>query len=184
MRREHSRAMLRPQFARDQVADLEAEETHVQDLLQHLPVDGSGWTETVDLSPMFFRLTLDSATEFLFGEGVGSQLAALPANRQAQKPKGSLDWTGFGPAFDGGTMALGRRGRFADLYWLYNPKSFRDNCKEVHRFADYYVNLALNPEQGPEKDIETGSKKEKYVFLQELAKVSEMPLTSVHPRLS
>lgn len=168
--------MLRPQFARDQVADLEAEEIHVQDLMQHLPVDEAGWTQEVDLSPMFFRLTLDSATEFLFGRGVGSQLAALPDNRQAQKSKGQLDWTTFAPAFDAGTHTLGQRGRLADMYYLYNPKSFRDNCKEVHRFADYYVNLALNPNQAPEKDPETGSKKEKYIFLQELVKATRDPV--------
>ena len=170
--------MLRPQFARDQIVDLEVEEEHVQDLMRHLPTDASGWTEKVDLSPVFFRLTLDSATEFLFGESVGSQNAALPGNtdpRAANLEKGKLDWTKFAPAFDGGTHALGHRARLADLYFLYNPKSFRDNCSEVHRFADYYVNLALNPDQKSSYDIETGHKKEKYVFLQELVKATRDP---------
>ena len=170
--------MLRPQFARDQVADLEVEEHHVQDMMQHLPTDASGWTGKVDLSPLFFRLTLDSATEFLFGESVGSQLAALPGNTEAQdaaRQGGKLDWTRFAPAFDGGTHALGHRSRLADLYFLYNPKSFRNNCAEVHAFADYYVNLALNPDQKSARDLETGSKKDKYVFLQELTKQTRDP---------
>ena len=169
---EHSRAMLRPQFARDQVADLEVEEHHVQDLMQHLPTGGSGWTSKVNLGPIFFRLTLDSATEFLFGESVQSQPAALPSYIRSEKNK--LDWTSFAPAFDGGTHALGNRSRFGDMYWLHNPKSFQDDCKTVHEFADYYVNLALNPHQRTEKDIESG-KKEKYIFLQELVKVTRDP---------
>lgn len=70
--------MLRPQFARDQISDLELEEVHVQNLLRHLTTDDSGWTEKVDLQPLLFRLTLDSATEFLFGESVFSQLYGLP----------------------------------------------------------------------------------------------------------
>lgn len=61
---EHSRAMLRPNFSRSQVGDLETFETHVQHLINALPRDGS----TVDMQPLFFRLTVDSATEFLFGE--------------------------------------------------------------------------------------------------------------------
>src|SRR5437764_7927708 len=106
--------MLRPQFARDQISDLELEEVHVQDLLKHLTTgDATGWTPQVDLSPVFFRLTLDSATEFLFGESVDSQLAALPGarERKAADTSSKLDWTGFAPCFDRATMALGVRGR-------------------------------------------------------------------------
>jgi cytochrome P450 len=154
------------------VADLGAEEHHVQDLMQHLPTDASGWTGKADLVPIFFRLTLDSATEFLFGEGVGSQLAALP--RVAARKSDELDWTSFGPAFDAATMAIGQRARLGDMYWMHNPKSFRDNCKEVHRFADFYVNLALHPEQNSKKDLENGHK-EKYIFLQELVKATRDP---------
>ena len=164
--------MLRPQFARDQVADLEVEEHHVQDLMKHLPTDASGWTGKVDLSPIFFRLTLDSATEFLFGESVQSQTAALSNDRPVPQI-GKLDWTRFAPSFDGATHSLGDRARLADLYFLHNPKKFRDNCKEVHKFADYYVDLALNPDH--KADLESGEKKEKYVFLQELVKATRDP---------
>ena len=171
--REHSRALLRPQFARQQVSDLELEETHVQDLFKHLPTDTQGWTSEVDLSPLFFRLTLDSATEFLFGESVGSQLAALTGYRPAES--NSLDWTAFGPAFDAGTMALGRRGRLSELYWLHNPQSFRENCKIIQHFADYYVNLALSKPASNESTFEKEGK-QRYVFLHELAKATRDPV--------
>jgi len=72
-------------------------------------------------------------------------------------------------------------GRLADLYWIYNPKHFNDNCKEVHRFADYYVNLALTTdlsslsEHTVEKE-EKGQKKEKYIFLKELVQATRDPI--------
>lgn len=175
--------MLRPQFSRDQISDLELEEMHVQDLFKHLHSSADGWTEKVDLSPMFFRLTLDSATEFLFGESVQSQTAAL-AQASSEKvgpttgTSNGLDWTGFARFFDGATMALATRGRLAEKYWLYSPRSFHDNCNEVHKFADYYVNLALKTNLSAVKDtnLEKGAHKERYVFLQELVKATRDPI--------
>jgi hypothetical protein len=174
--------MLRPQFARDQISDLELEEVHVQDLLKHLRTDSAtdGWTLPVDLSPMFFRLTLDSATEFLFGESVDSQIAALPGAgaKNATNTSNKLDWTAFAPAFDSATMALGARGRLSEKYWLYSPRSFYDRCKEVHKFADYYVNLALTTDLSTvkESNLEKGTHKEKYIFLAELVKATRDPV--------
>lgn len=52
----HSRAMLRPNFVRSQVADLEVFERHVGKLIARIPKNG----ETVDLSELFFMLTIDS----------------------------------------------------------------------------------------------------------------------------
>lgn len=174
--------MLRPQFARDQISDLELEEVHVQDLLKHLRTDPAtdGWTPVVDLSPMFFRLTLDSATEFLFGESVDSQLEALPgvSPKNGVNDPNKLDWTAFAPSFDSATIALGVRGRLAEKYWLYSPRSFYDRCKEVHKFADYYVNLALTTDLSTVKDrnLEKGTHKEKYIFLAELVKATRDPI--------
>ena len=60
---ERSRALIRPNFTRSQVADLDTFETHIRHLIAAIPRDGS----TFDLQPLFFSLTMDSATEFLFG---------------------------------------------------------------------------------------------------------------------
>jgi len=175
--------MLRPQFARQQIADLELEEVHVQDMFKHLPTNISandGWTSRVDLVPMFFRLTLDSATEFLFGESVNSQVDALPdgaAQTRKATEAGKLDWTSFGPCFDSATASLGVRGRLSELYFLYAPKAFYDQCKQVHKFADYYVNLALTTELSSlqQERLEKGHKK-KYIFLQELVHATRDPI--------
>jgi cytochrome P450 len=155
--------MLRPQFAREHVSDLALEEFHVKSLLQHLATESTtGWTGTVDLGPLFFRLTIDSATEFLFGESINSQSAALSAQEKRQ----DIDWASLATCFDRGTAALGARARLSDLYWLYNPKSFRDDCREIHRFADYCIQRALNKSQNAE------SNSGRYVFLDELIKVT------------
>ncbi|KAL4931058.1 uncharacterized protein BDV17DRAFT_289057 [Aspergillus undulatus] len=61
-----SRAVLRPSFTRDQVADLTTLEDLIQDLFAILPRDG---TTIVD-QELFFGYTIDFATEFLFGQSV------------------------------------------------------------------------------------------------------------------
>jgi cytochrome P450 len=165
--REHSRALLRPQFSRDQVADLNLEETHVQHMFKHLSTR-SGWTRQIDLSPVFFRLTIDSATEFLFGQSIQSQ---VPSTAEVGMGNGQFNWNSLADAFDRGTAVLGARARLSGLYWLINPSQFKDDCKEVHRFADYFVNLALQQTSEP-----VGEEKSKYVFLRELAKVNKDPI--------
>ncbi|KAK5008600.1 hypothetical protein LTR28_003764, partial [Elasticomyces elasticus] len=61
---QHSRDMLRPSFHRSQVGDLGMFENHIRHLIDAVPRDGT----TVNLADLFLRLTMDSATEFLFGE--------------------------------------------------------------------------------------------------------------------
>ncbi|MCJ1469272.1 hypothetical protein MMC07_007905 [Pseudocyphellaria aurata] len=65
---QHSRDMLRPNFVRSQIGDLPMFETHVKRLTEAIPRDGS----TVDLQGLFYRLSLDIATDFLFGESSNS----------------------------------------------------------------------------------------------------------------
>ncbi|KAH8691155.1 cytochrome P450 [Talaromyces proteolyticus] len=169
----HSRAMLRPQFTRQQVADLELEEIHVQQLLMHIKPDlTTGWTGATNLGPMFFRLTIDSATEFLFGQSVESQLQALPGGMSNTNT--AYNWRNLADHFDDGTMHLGTRGRFSFLYWLHNPAEFSKDCKEVHAFADHFVQQALL--RTGKDDAAAASKKQRYVFLHELIKETKDPI--------
>lgn len=162
--------MLRPQFAREQISDLDVEERHVQNMMRALPVDSkSRWTEKLDLQVLFFRLTLDSATDFLFGESADTQLSELPENK-AMSIKGNIptarDEEMFGDAFDTSQKILATRLRFADKYWLYNPAAFRSANKICHSFIDHYVEIALKSNLGEKTD----AKKQKYVFLEALAR--------------
>ena len=60
--------MLRPSFVRTQIGDVEMFEKHVKHLIQAIPKDGS----TVGLEALFFRLSLDVATDLLFGESTNT----------------------------------------------------------------------------------------------------------------
>jgi cytochrome P450 len=86
---EHSRALLRPNFVRDQVSDLDLEENHVQDLFKVMPIQADGWTAETNIQQLFFRLTIDSATEFLFGESVDSQLSEAGLGSQKDEAQRS-----------------------------------------------------------------------------------------------
>ena len=180
---EHSRAMIRPQFAREQVSDLELEEAHIQNLMRALPIDAqSKWTAPVDLQVLFFRLTLDSACEFLFGESVDSQLIDLPekagVNSLGNGPR-FISEIAFAEAFDEAQAWLAFRSRLMDKNWVADGPSFRKHNKTVHAFIDHFVHLALNKDV-QEKELEkggaSGRKKNKYVFLDALAAQTRDPI--------
>lgn len=79
-----SRQLLRPQFIRDRISDLHCFESHLQTLFRAMANGGAlrGDDQEVDLaavngramdiSDLFFRYTLDVATDFLLGQDVKS----------------------------------------------------------------------------------------------------------------
>ncbi|KUL86136.1 hypothetical protein ZTR_07732 [Talaromyces verruculosus] len=168
---EHSKAMIRPQFVREQVADLAHDENHVQELLQQLVTDQSGWTKPTNITPLIFRLTFDSATEFLFGTNANSQRQAGNHSEAAL-----FEWKTLSASFDSAKNHLCSRMQLAEFYWLHNPKELRDNVQEVHRFADYCVQNALKRVEQLDQQSEKSSTKQNYTFLDELAKVTKDPV--------
>lgn len=167
--------MLRPQFTRDQISDLSLEEVHVQNAFNVMPpVNDQGWTE-VDIQTIFFRLTLDSATELLFGESCKSQLVALDnANNDKEF---SARGTDFGTNFDRGQWYLSQRVRTPFLKFLYNGDEFKNCCKEVHRFVDQCVERALRETSKKKLDAEGNPiDGEHYVFLHAMAAETQDPL--------
>jgi cytochrome P450 len=71
-----SRQLIRPQFIKDRVSDLEVFEEHVQVLMEEMMKGGRRWDGKqggeIDVSDLFFRYTLDAATHFLLGRSVDS----------------------------------------------------------------------------------------------------------------
>jgi len=159
---EFSRSLVRPNFTRAQVADLDAFERHIQNFVSRIPKDGS----TVDLQTLFFQLTLDSATEFLFGESVNSLTS--PEDSEQQK---------FGKAFDYAQSKLGDRNRFGELLMFYKASEFDTACKTVHDFVDKIVYRTLEKSEllDPERTIDGDGKQQRYVFLNEMAKATRDP---------
>lgn len=161
---EHSRALLRPQFVRSQISDLDLEEVHVQNMMKVIDTyrGPERWTNLVDLQVLFFRLTLDSATEFLFGESVDSQLTELTGAQNSAKE--------FANAFDQSQLALSVGARLGDGYWLVHTREFHRMVKQVHDFVDYFVQKAMA--SGAEKEKQD----DKYVFLHALAQQTQDPI--------
>jgi cytochrome P450 len=130
---------------------------------------------------LFFNLTLDSATEFLFGQSVNSQLASSKENQShepgATMPDGLPDGLSFGQAFDRANTVVVLRSWLMELYFLYSPPIFHKDCAEIHRFARYYVNLALTGESQSRdnKSSPGGPTDSGYVFLRELVKETKDP---------
>ena len=62
-----NRQLLRPQFVKTRISDLDLFENHVQNLITKFGEKG----ERFDVAELFYRFTLDVATEFLCGESVG-----------------------------------------------------------------------------------------------------------------
>lgn len=147
--------MIRPNFTRAQVADLNTFENHIQTLLTKIP-EG----QTVDLQPLFFRLTLDSSTEFLMGESVHSlSRGDLPPMED------------FGYLFDYAQNGLAKRSRLGPLYWTHRDSTFDYACNFCHTVVDKFVTRALELKHGASKE-----KGENYVFLNELAMRIEDPI--------
>ncbi|KAF2837711.1 putative cytochrome P450 alkane hydroxylase, partial [Patellaria atrata CBS 101060] len=152
----HSRAMIRPNFVREQVADLPSFEKHLKLLFNQIPRDGS----TFDLQDLFFKFTLDSATEFLFGTSTNS----LSGNEDETTLESQ-----FARSFCLVQESLAKRARFGELVWLFpEGEKVKEATKICHAFVDMYVEKAL--EYRKRVDIEKNPEEDKYVFLYELAK--------------
>ncbi|KFY10203.1 hypothetical protein V491_07770 [Pseudogymnoascus sp. VKM F-3775] len=143
-----SRELLRPQFHFKEYADLGIFSDACDNLLDNIPASGG----VVDLQPLFFRLTLDVTTAFLFGESIES--LKLSENTREQT---------FADAFNIAQEYVAKRFRLLDLYWLIGGKEFRDACEKVHFFADQIIDRNLSHEV-------TEDKGSKYVFLRAMAK--------------
>ncbi|KAK9362146.1 cytochrome P450 [Lipomyces starkeyi] len=178
-----SRALLRPQFSRQQVSDVAKLEPHVQNLIACLSRTP---TESVDIQELFYKLTMDSATEFLFGESVNSLKLTSTAedipeiNRKSQTQitaASSDDKQGFAHAFNYSQEVVSFRVLLQSWYWLMNPKKFRESNAIVHRFVDDYVDKALRhlrQSLETKKDDEV-VQSERYIFLDALVEETQNP---------
>jgi cytochrome P450 len=162
----HSRSMLRPQFAREQVAHVKQLEPHVQTLAKHIQ-NANG--KKFDIQDLFYRLTVDTSSEFLFGVSVDSL-----KDESIGYPRSSDDVAGkyeFADAFNYSQKYLSDRALLQNFYWLLNGSKFKKNNKIVQKFADYYVKRALDMSL---EELEKHSENS-YTFLYELAKQTRDP---------
>ncbi|KAF8853365.1 putative cytochrome 52A4 [Acephala macrosclerotiorum] len=155
----NSRQLIRPQFIKDRVSDLEVFERHVQVLMRK--IDGASWggNEKVrgmgkefDICDLFFRYTLDAATDFLLGRSVGS----LEVPEQE-----------FASAFGEVQRVQNLIARAGPFHPLVPRRSFFRGIKIIDDFVHPFIEqtLRLSPEE-----LATKTKSEEgYTFLHALA---------------
>lgn len=124
----HSRALLRPQFNKGQI---------VNDM------------------DSFFALTMDTATEFLFGESVESLLT----EKGDEPAKGT-----FPEAFNTASWWISKKVKFGPWHWAVGNKETARGCEISRNFVGKFVDKALAMDPGKKKEGE-----QKYVFLNALA---------------
>jgi hypothetical protein len=132
-------------------------------MISLIPKDGS----IFDIQKLFFLLTIDSATHFLFGESVG---AMEGDNVLSSSSVGGSQ--GFAESFNIAQEYLAWRSMALDFYWMINPKEFREATRRVHEVVDHYVYRAIEAKKNAEKNgIEGG----RYVFAEALAADNDNP---------
>ncbi|KAK5119461.1 hypothetical protein LTR85_007561 [Meristemomyces frigidus] len=146
----NSRTLLRPQFIKDRVSDLHTFETHIGVLLPMLAGSHNGATVRAD--DLFFRFTLDAATDFLLGTSVDSL-----RNEQTE----------FAQAFAEVQRVQSLIARSGPLQGWVPRQSFYKGLKVLNRFVGRYIDQAL---QLAPDELEKMTKSDGgYTFLHALA---------------
>jgi cytochrome P450 len=161
----HSRALVRPQFTHEEVSNLGMIDAHVEIMLQMLKVGSDKWTKTVDLQPLFFYFTLDTATEFLYGQSVHSQTAVAGL----QKSSSAINGAAFSHHFSAAKHLVDKRGALGKFCYLMPIKELRIHCAKIHDAVDTMICERLNSKKSIDE------KARKFVLLDELAKETQNP---------
>lgn len=147
-------------------------ERHITDLMQILDrsLETDGWTSMVDLRPLFFNFTMDTATEFLFGESVHCQIPLEDGDAEIASQAAVLS-----EALDAAQLTISAAQTLGPHYWVLHNAAFRKNVAKVHAFADHFVQkaLALGGEGKKKEDFDSPNK---FIFLNELAEVTQDPI--------
>lgn len=153
---QHSRDMLRPNFVNATVGNFEILERHVSNLVKAIPRDGS----TIDLSDLFFRLTIDYSTEILFGTSTGSlakggdEAFTISFNR-AQKYMANIC----------------RWGKLARLFPV--NQDFEKDKNFVHDFVDGFVDKGLSKRGQLLSEKSANEVSGRYLFIDELVRQTD-----------
>ena len=162
----HSRAMLRPNFTKYQMRGFDMPEDHVQHLLALIPENEQ---EVVDLQNLFHKFTMDTATEFLLGQAVGSLSLAK-----------SNTFDTFSHSFKVSMQALTTAIRLGPAAKCFTSREVAKAQKQVHAFVQKFIDETLEAREKRTEtnrnDLNDSSSGGRYVFLHELIKVTSDPL--------
>ena len=149
----NSRNLLRPQFIKDRVSDLETFEVHVQELLKIIK-DREG--QQIDISELFFAYTLDAATDFLLGKSSDS-LSKTALGGQDE----------FAEAFKDVQHKQLMKMILGPLQFLFPVKGYFEALAKVDEFIQPFIDMATAL---PQEELEKRGQDSGYTFLHALAK--------------
>jgi hypothetical protein len=145
-----ARAMLRPSFVRDQVADLHSFDRHIRNMLAAIPEEGA----TFDIQSLFLNMTMDSSTDFLLGYSTNLLTKASPEARQ------------FVKHFEYASRESAKKARLGPILYHLPHRKLREAVQGLREYVRFYLKRAVT-----EKEGEGGKAKDRsYVFLDELLK--------------
>jgi cytochrome P450 len=176
------RAMLRPQFSREQLSDFRVAERHVQALLRLLRAspENDNWTEELDLQPLFFHYSLDAFTEFMFGKSVESQ----PVSIAKAEDSNQEEEDDFSIAFDQCTSGVLIRALAGPFSWLVWPRGWKNAIAVIHGFVDTIVSDHLRELQQTQTrkkdDAASEESNDRYVLLKILSAQTQDPIELRH----
>lgn len=145
-----ARAMLKPAFVRDQVADLKCFDRHIGRMLAAIPPDGVAF----DMQGLLLDMTMDSSTDFLLGYSTKLLAEASPEAQQ------------FVSDFEYASRESAKRARLGPvLYHLPHP-ALRRAVRGLRQYVRSYLKKAAAETR------KGGVRDRGYVFLDELLKAN------------
>lgn len=138
----HSRALLRPQFAREQISQLGVMNEHIGKGIRYIKRKQAETADYLDCQYIMTNITLDTAAEFLFGEPFDSIEGfdeAVKKGRQPRKNPVLLSGYGFYNSLCAGIDYAAMKFHFGDTYSVKNNKTFKNYKQICTDFVDSFV---------------------------------------------
>lgn len=145
-----ARAMLRPSFVRDQVADLKCFDRHIRNLLAAIPADNT----TFDIQNLLLDMTMDSSTDFLLGYSTNSLTEPSPEAQQFVKD------------FEYASRESAKKARLGPILYHLPHRELRKAVRGLREYVRFYLEKAAAQNEKGE------AKERSYVFLDEILKAN------------
>ncbi|KAH8886862.1 cytochrome P450 [Thozetella sp. PMI_491] len=142
-----ARALIRPSFVRNQVADLACFDRHIGNLMDRIPKDGS----TFDMKQLLQALSMDASTDFMLGYSTNLLRDVSPEARQ------------FLHDFDTSSTNSGNRARLGPLLQKLPHPRINAAAQRMRGYLGFYLRKAV-AEKKP------GAADRDYVFLDVMLK--------------
>ncbi|KAH8662144.1 cytochrome P450 52E1 [Xylariales sp. PMI_506] len=142
-----SRAMMRPAFVRNAVADLPVMDRHISLLIQRIGDTG----EKIDLQELLAMMTMDLSSDFLFGHSTNTLQEATPEDER------------FSHSFTLASVKVSQAARNGPITKLFPDRE----TVEVNKFSRDYVAKYMRSVMADMKDGDESG--HKYMFLPEMA---------------